>query len=166
MREPSPRKPRKPEQVKADFHDAIDRIVAGKPLRKDLKAKAATGKLKLTKTNVALESGRSPALLYRDDYADIQKRIADLARPRKDRHVSPTLQAFRELQAEFDAHLEAAKKNWGELTEVFAEKLRLEEQHARDRAELDRLKRELQAARAEISELRHRIEGGNVSRLK
>lgn len=63
--------------IRQDFNDAIDRILAGKPVEKNLIEKARSGKLKLNVSTVAREAGRARSLIARStgDYCDIRERI-------------------------------------------------------------------------------------------
>ena len=80
----------KPEAVRADFHAALDRLIEGKPKSKDLRAQAALGRLKINSTNLAKEAGRSAALIWRANYADVKERLESLSVPKRSTDVPPT----------------------------------------------------------------------------
>ena len=159
------RKSTKPAAVKADFHDAIDRIIAGKPKHPDLKAKAAAGKLKLNATNVAKEAGRAPALFWNKSYADIAKRVKELQDPRRSPVVPPTMSAVKQLRSEVDEHVRITKDLWLETVEL---NLKLAEAHQvaeRLRAENKRLIDDAHELRVENSKLRTQRDGSNVTNI-
>lgn len=58
---------REVDPIEQDFRDALQRLVEGKPENKKLKAKAKEGKLKINKSNVALEAGHSRTLIGLED---------------------------------------------------------------------------------------------------
>ncbi|MTJ93601.1 MAG: hypothetical protein F8N36_12155 [Desulfovibrio sp.] len=63
-------------RVEKDFLAAIERLVAGKPMNRDLAKRAKDGKLKINKATVAAEAGRSRVTL--DRYENIVAQIETL----------------------------------------------------------------------------------------
>jgi hypothetical protein len=51
------------ESVEKDFHEALDRLIAGKPRTPRLKRHASEGRLNINPTTVALEAGHSRTLI-------------------------------------------------------------------------------------------------------
>lgn len=153
----------KPEAVKKDFHAALDRLIEGKPTCKALKAQAVCGKLKLTKTNLAKEAGRSAALLWRDDYADVKDRLERLKLPKSSPDVAPTVSAIRELRTACEQQIEDAKRLWVDTAELHAELLAQQGQIESFRNEIDRLGADAHKLRAENAKLKAQIHGTNVT---
>ena len=157
------RKSVKPEAVKADFHAALDRLIEAKPTCKELKAQAASGKLKITHTNLAKEAGRSAALLWRSNYADVAERLERLRSPKKAPNVAPTVAAIRELRAACNKQIEDAKRLWVDRAELEAQISILEGQVERFREDNQRLASDAHKLRAENAKLRAQIHGTNVT---
>ena len=157
------RKSVKPEAVKADFHEALDRLIAGKPKLKEFKAQAACGKLKITNTNLAKEAGRSAALLWRDNYADVRERLENLKSPKRSPDVAPTIAAIRELRTACSKQIEHAKRLWIDTTELHARIAAQEVQIERYRQDVDRLAKDVHLVRAENAQLKAKIDGTNVT---
>lgn len=155
------RKTRKPQAVRQDFNDAIDRLASGKPRHKFLKEQAAAGKLKITKSNVATEAGRSPALLWRNDYSDIRARIEDLKNPKRAADVPPTVAAVRNIRQAREEQIADAKRLWAETADLQAKILDMEREVARYREENLRLSKMAHQLRVENSALRKQAQGKN-----
>jgi len=68
--------------VEREFHDAIDRLIAGKPRHAKLKRLVAEGRLRISPSTVALESGRSRTLiaLQKCRLPEVRNRILMAAR--------------------------------------------------------------------------------------
>lgn len=82
-----PRAPR--EVVERDLHDALDRLVAGKPRNPKLKRKAAAGQLQISISAVAKEAGRARTLIAHEkcQYPAIRARV--IGAMHKDELVAP-----------------------------------------------------------------------------
>lgn len=68
-------------KIRLDFEAAIDRLKRGEPTSPALAKRAATGRLKISPSSVALEAGHSRTLIgcKVSAYGDIRGRIADAA---------------------------------------------------------------------------------------
>lgn len=157
------RKNVKPQAVKADFHAALDRLIAGRPSAKELRAKAAIGKLKINSTNLAIEAGRSAALLWRESYADVKERMDSLKSPRRIPDVPPTIGAIRELRIACGEQIKDAKQLWLETTELHAKIEMQQVQLERYRQDIDRLSKDIHGVRADNAKLIGKIDGKNVT---
>lgn len=157
------RKSVKPEAVKADFHSALDRLIARKPRAKQLKAQAAMGKLKITNTNLAIEAGRSAALLWRDSYADVKERLESLKSPKRTPDVAPNVAAVRELRSACNQQIEHAERLWVDTVELHAKIKSQEVQIERYRQDHERLAADAHKLRVENSQLKAQIDGKNVT---
>jgi len=85
-----PKGPRAPRTViERDFHDALDRLFAGKPSNPKLKRMAAEGRLQINIAAVAAEAGRARTLIAHEkcQYPAIRARVIDAMR--KDELVAP-----------------------------------------------------------------------------
>jgi hypothetical protein len=158
------RRSRKTEAVKVDFLEAIDRLVDRKPKEAQNRALAKAGKLKINRSTVAREAGRTLRLLAGDrvHYSEILERIGDLKNPRKSPRKSPTAAAISFLEAEIREHVEAARRLWVETVELHASLIEREAELARYRPENTRLLCDLKQALAALSNLRAQKEGTNV----
>lgn len=71
------------EVIEKDFHDALDRLIAGKPRVPRLKRHASEGRLNINPTTVALEAGRSRTLIATVScrLPSVRNRIIESRRP-------------------------------------------------------------------------------------
>lgn len=140
-------------QQERKFIEAIDRILAGKPLEKSLKAQVSAGKtLVLNLTNVAQEAGYARTYLYknRDTMASVWARIDAHANPPS---PAPTgqdiIRTLREqnarLRAERNLAIDAARR-------CMQETIRAREDSSGAKAKT-RLEGEVKALRAKLSQL-------------
>jgi hypothetical protein len=127
--------------VERDFHEALDRLIAGKPRTPKLRRHAAEGRLNISPTTVALEAGRSRTLIAMEDCRLPSVRNRILISTRKDeiaapRTASEVIARLREqvvgLKQQVAAAIEAQ-------TEHFLEREKAEREAAKWR---DALKRE------------------------
>ena len=153
----------KPEAVKADFHAALDRLIEGNPKSKDLRAQAALGRLKINATNVAKEAGRSAALIWRDNYADIKERMESLSAPRRSADVPPTVSAIRELREALRQQVDDAKRHWLDTVELHARLAEQETVIETYRSDIERISKDAHELRVENAKLRGQIHGKNVA---
>lgn len=158
-------KSRKPEAVRADFHAALDRLIAAKPRSKELKGQVASGKLKISHTNLAKEAERSAALLWRDHYADVRERLESIKSPKKSNESPPTVSAIRELRIACSKQIDDAKLLWIETVELQHKLLTLEGHIERLRDENKRLAEDAHTFRVQNAELKAQIHGTNVTKF-
>lgn len=142
------RRSREPAAVRRDFHAAIDRLGRGMPEDETLRAKAAAGRLRINKINVAREAGRAYALLFQPKYADVVDRIDQLrAIGMPVRPAPSSTETLRELRGNIRAQIEEAEQHWHTHVELRATVLE------RD-AEIERYRREAVRLRSEVAALR------------
>ena len=153
----------KPEAVKADFHAALDRLIEGKPKSKDLRAQAALGRLKINTTNLAKEAGRSAALIWRDNYADVKERLESLSAPNRSIDVPPTVSEIHELREALKQQVDEAKRHWVDTVELHARLAEQETVIETYRLDIERISKDAHELRVENAKLRGQIHGKNVS---
>lgn len=148
------------------FVDAVDRIIAGVPLDKSLKAiLGKRGTIALNVKNVALEAGFARTYLYknRDAMRRVWERIRSPQRRGSDRDA--TIRELRDsnakLLAERNLAIDAARRcmqetiRANENSSESKAKARLGQENARLQARVAQLE-------GELASLRARVEGANV----
>lgn len=141
------RKRSTPEEVEKDFHDALDRLISGKPKNPRLLKLASEGRLFINPTTVSLEAGRSRTLIALENcrFPSVRARIrsaAHYAEPMAPRTAGEVIQRLRDqvvcLKKELAASLEAQANHFlaREKSEREAERwrnaLRRQIDHARE----------------------------------
>lgn len=138
-------KARKPDPIEQDLLDALQRLVEGKPTHRILKGKAKEGKLKVNKSNVAMEAGRSRTLIALENcrYPKVREAI-ELAEGGK-KALPP--RTFTQIIENLRADLATVKAEKRLLEATMADHVlarRKAEVHARrDSAEAARLRRQV-----------------------
>ncbi|UWR31462.1 hypothetical protein K3758_08165 [Sulfitobacter sp. W002] len=153
----------KPEAVKADFHAALDRLIAGKPKSKELKSQAALGRLRINATNLAKEAGRSAALIWRPFYADVKERLESLSAPKRQADVPPTVSAIRELREALKQQMEDAKRHWVDTVDLHTKLAKKESEIETYRSDMEQLSKDAHKLRVENAKLREQLHGTNIA---
>ena len=155
------------------FIEAIDRILAGRPLEKSLKKKAEKpSSITLNVTNVALEAGFARTYLYknRETMVRVWARIESCSAPQSQRSDRDTIirelrDANAMLRAERNLAIDAARRC---MQEVIRANENISENKAKARLsqENTRLQARIAYLEGENARLRANVKSGNVVPLR
>lgn len=124
--------------IESNFIDAIARLRDGKPLNKELRAKAKEGVLKINATNVALEAGHSRTFISLKDcrYPTVRALIAQYKKDRTTEGFFPTTHTdlINKLRIEKAELIAKVKAYQAEATVHFLARKKAEKLLSQDRA--------------------------------
>lgn len=127
--------------IAADFHAAIDRLMAGTPTNPALMKRAERKCLAINSATVAAEAGHSRTLISLADcrLPDVRDRLSELLRPTARRNVSGVSAKNARLQKEVLELRRALEASLGAQAESFLARERAEREASKWRAALSRV---------------------------
>lgn len=133
--------------IEQDFLDAIARLSDGEPRNKQLKLRKAKGTLKINFSSVAMEAGRARTLIALIDGCRYPRVRALVKQITSGREKLPTThgELIARLRLDKADLQEQVKKYKAEALAHFVARVKAENEAARDRATVARLRKEIAA---------------------